>query len=306
MHSNSITPAVDPPLATTGASPASGHLPGPTEEEHDPPLVVIEPSRGWVGFNLRELWHYRDLLLVLTWREISIRYKQAVFGFLWAIIQPLMTMVVFTVFLGKLAKVPSDDIPYAVFSYLGLLPWTYFATALTRSSASLVAHGNLLSKVYFPRMLIPLSGTLSAFVDFVIGFGILIGLMAWYRIAPSWSVLLLIPLSVLTALAATGIGLWLAALNVQYRDVQHTIPFLVQLWMYATPIVYPASLVPERWRPIFALNPMTGIVEAYRAATLGRPLNWTSLGISTAVVLVATVFGAWRFRKLERTFADIV
>lgn len=267
---------------------------------------VIAPSRGWVRFDLRELWHYRDLLYFLTWREISVRYKQTVLGFAWAVLQPLLTMLVFTVFLGRLAKVPSDGIPYPVFSYLGLLPWMYFANALTRSSMSLVANQNLVSKVYFPRILIPLSGTLSALVDFLIAFGILAVLMAWYHIAPAPTALLLIPLSVLTALAATGVGMWLAALNVQYRDVQHAIPFLVQVWMYATPVVYPASLVPEKWRVLFALNPLAGIIEAYRSATLGRPIDWTILGVSAFVTVALTVFGAWRFRKMERVFADIV
>ena len=270
------------------------------------PMFVIKPTRGWMRFDLRELWHYRDLLYFLTWREISIRYKQTVLGFLWAILQPLLTMLVFTIFLGRFAKVPSDGIPYPVFSYLGLLPWTYFAAALTRSSGSLVANANLLSKVYFPRILIPLSGTLSALVDFAIAFLVLIGLMLWYGIAPSWSALLLVPLVLLTAIAATGAGMWLAALNVQYRDVQHAIPFLVQIWMYATPVVYPASIVPEQYRMLFAINPMTGIIEAYRASTLGRPIDFTLLGISCATTLLITAYSAWRFGRMERIFADIV
>jgi ABC-type polysaccharide/polyol phosphate export permease len=195
-----------------------------------PPVLVLEPTRGTGRLDFRELWHYRDLLYFLTWREISVRYKQTVLGFAWAVLQPLLTMLVFTVFLGRLAKIPSDGIPYPVFTYLGLLPWMYFANALTRSSMSLVSNASLVSKVYFPRVLIPLSGTLSALVDFLVAFAILGVLMAWYRIVPAPEALLLIPLSALTALAALGVGMWLAALNVQYRDVQHAIPFLVQVW----------------------------------------------------------------------------
>lgn len=270
------------------------------------PLFVIEPTRGFVAIDVRELWHYRDLLYFLTWREISIRYKQTVLGFMWAVIQPLLTMMVFTVFLGRLAKVPSDGIPYPVFSYLGLLPWTYFANAVTRSGISLVSNANLLSKVYFPRLLIPLSGTLSALVDFAVAFVILIVLMLIYSIPITASLLLVIPLTILTSVAATGVGMWLSALNVQYRDVQHAVPFLIQLWMFATPVVYPASEVPERWRLLFALNPMAGVIEAYRAAALDRPIDWQALGVSVGVILLVTAIGAWQFRKMERRFADIV
>lgn len=270
------------------------------------PLFVIEPTRGFVAIDVRELWHYRDLLYFLTWREISIRYKQTVLGFMWAIIQPLLTMIVFTVFLGRLAKVPSDGVPYPVFSYLGLLPWTYFANAVTRSGTSLVSNANLLSKVYFPRLLIPLSGTLSALVDFAVAFVILIVLMLIYSVPITASLLLVIPLTILTSVAATGVGMWLSALNVQYRDVQHAVPFLIQLWMFATPVVYPASVVPEKWRLLFALNPMAGVIEAYRAAALGRPVDWRTLGVSFAVVVVITAIGAWQFRRMERRFADIV
>ena len=272
----------------------------------DAPFLVIEPRRGFGALDLRELWHYRDLLYFLTWREISIRYKQTLLGFAWAIIQPLTAMVVFTVFLGKLAKVPSDGIPYPVFSYLGLLPWTYFANAVTRSGGSLVANANLLSKVYFPRVLIPLSGVLSAAVDFAIAFVVLLGLMLWYDITPAWSTLWLLPLTVLTALASFGVGTWLASLNVKYRDVQHAVPFLIQVWMYATPVVYPASIVPSRWRTLFALNPLAGIVEAYRAATLGRPLDWSTLGVSAGATLALAIGGTVAFRRMERQFADIV
>ena len=272
----------------------------------DAPLFVIEPTRGFVAINARELWHYRDLLYFLTWREISVRYKQTVLGFAWAVIQPVMTMVVFTVFLGKFAKVPSDGVPYPVFSYLGLLPWTYFATAVTRSGGSLVANANLLSKVYFPRLLIPISGTLSALVDFIVAFAVLIVLMLVYHLPITPSLIMVLPLTILAGVAATGVGMWLSALNVQYRDVQHTVPFLIQLWMFATPVVYPTSVVPARWRLLFAINPMAGIIDAFRAAALNRPTAWGSLGIACGVIVVVTVIGGWQFRSMERRFADIV
>jgi lipopolysaccharide transport system permease protein len=270
------------------------------------PLFVIQPTKGFVAIDVRELWHYRDLLYFLTWREISIRYKQTVLGFAWAIIQPLATTLVFTVFLGRLAKVPSDGIPYPVFAYLGLLPWTYFANAVTRSGTSLVTNSNLLSKVYFPRLLIPLSAVLSALVDFVIAFAILLLLMFMYSVPITASLFLTAPLMLLTALAALGVGMWLAALNVQYRDVQHAVPFLMQLWMFATPVVYPVSGIQGRWRLLLALNPLTGIIQAYRDAALNRPLDWDTLGVSLAIVVVATLFGTWQFRRMERRFADIV
>jgi lipopolysaccharide transport system permease protein len=272
----------------------------------DAPWVVIEPERGHRAADLRELWHYRDLLYFLTWRDISVRYKQTALGFLWAILQPFLSMVVFTVFLGRLAGVPSEGVPYPVFSYLGLLPWMYFAGAVTRSGGSVVGSASLLTRVYFPRVLVPLSATLSALVDFAISALVLGGLMAWYGLVPAATVVFLVPLAALTAIVATGIGMWLAALNVRYRDVQYAVPFLMQLWMFATPVVYPASLVPAAWRPLYALNPMTGIIEAYRAAALGLPCDWAGLGLSTLSGVGLAAIGAWTFRRTERTFADVV
>ena len=275
-------------------------------EDPKSPLFIIEPGRHALALDLAELWRYRDLLYFLTRRDIAVRYKQTVLGLLWAVLQPFLSMVVFTVFLGTLAGVPSDGIPYPVFSYLGLLPWTYFASALARSSGSLVASANLLTKVYFPRIILPLSGVLSALVDFAVAFVVLIFIMAWYGIPFGWSVLALVPLVALTALAALGAGLGLAALNVRYRDVQHAVPFFIQIWMYATPVVYPASLVPEKWRLVFALNPMTGIIESYRAATLGRPVDWQALAVAAGVIVLLSILGVWQFRRVERTFADVV
>lgn len=281
--------------------------PTPPAGSTSPPyLLVLEASRGAARIDLGELWHYRDLLYFLTRREISIRYKQTLLGLAWAVLQPLLSMVVFSLFLGRLAGIKSDDLPYPVFSYLGLLPWTYFANAMTRSSGSLVSNANLLSKVYFPRLLIPLSATLSALVDFGIAFLVLLGLMGWYRIPLSWSVLWLVPLTLITAFLATGIGMGLAALNVQYRDVQHAIPFMMQLWMFATPVVYPVDTVPERWRFLLDLNPMTGLIEAYRAAPLGEPIDLQSLAVSAAVGLGLVAIGVWRFRRMEKIFADVV
>jgi len=270
------------------------------------PWIVIDPTSSRPLVEVRELWHYRDLLYFLTWRDISVRYKQTVLGFLWAILQPFLTMVVFAIFLGRLAGMPSDGVPYPVFSYLGLLPWSYFSGAVTRAGTSVVGNAHLLTRVYFPRVLVPLSATLSALVDFAIASLVLGGLMAWYGIVPARTAVLLLPLAALTALAATGIGMWLAALNVRYRDVQYAIPFLMQLWMFATPVVYPTSLVPPGWQPLFALNPMTGIIEAYRAAVLGTALDWPSLGISTLSAAVLAALGAWQFHRMEQSFADQV
>ena len=269
-----------------------------------PPLVIdaARPARPSLG----ELWHYRDLLYFLTWRDLAVRYKQTVLGVLWAVLQPLLSMVVFSIFLGRLAGVPSDGIPYPVFAYLGLLPWTYFAGAVARGSASLVGNAQLLTRVYFPRVLMPLSATLSALADLLVAFSVLGGLMLWYRIPPSGGALLLVPLVALTAVAATGVGMGLAALNVRYRDVQHAVPFLLQLWMFATPVVYPASLVPGGWRWLFALNPMAGLIEAHRAAVTGRAVDWPALAVSAAAAGALLAAGAWIFHRTERTFADVV
>ncbi len=295
-------------VATAPRPPGVAEAPAPpsSEPHHDPHVVVIEARRGPRTLALDEIWAYRDLLYFLTRREIALRYKQTVLGVLWAVIQPISAMVIFTIFLGNLAKVPSDGIPYPVFTYLGLLPWLYFSGAVTRSAQSLVTNSTLLSKVYFPRVLIPLSATLSALADFVIAFVVLVVLMLIYGMTPAPSTVLLIPLVLLTALASLGAGMWLSAVNVKYRDVTHALPFLMQVWMYATPVVYPTSLVPDKWRLLVALNPLAGIIEAYRATTLGRPIDWPTLGVST----LATVFVLWmglrRFARMEREFADIV
>jgi lipopolysaccharide transport system permease protein len=276
-------------------------------QEDTLPVLVIRPSKGFLSLNLKDVWAYRELLYFLVWRDIKVRYKQTALGAAWAVIQPVMTMVVFSVFFGRLAKVPSDGIPYPVFAFAALLPWQLFAFALTESSNSLVGSQNLITKVYFPRLVIPLSSVLAGIVDFAIAFLILLGLMLYYGIRPTVNVVWL-PLFVLLALAtALSVGLWFSALNVKYRDVRYTIPFLTQLWMFATPVAYSSTLIPQRWRAWFGLNPMAGVVEAFRWALFGKSggpggLLW----VSVAAVLILLTGGLYYFRRTESTFADIV
>jgi len=272
-------------------------------------FIVYERKRGWAALDLRELWRYRDLLYFLTWRDILVRYKQAVFGVAWAILQPFLTMVVFTVVFNQIIGVKSPDpkLPYAVFSFAGLLPWNFFAGALGRSGVSLVGNSNLLTKVYFPRLVIPFSAVLGGLVDFGISFLVLIGLMAVYGIVPPWQVVLL-PLFVLLALAAAvAVSLWLSALNVLYRDVQYAIPFIVQLWMFVSPVIYPTTSIPAGpLRIAFALNPMTGVIAGFRWALLGQEFPGNYLLISTVVVVPLLVGGLFFFKRMERVFADVV
>ncbi len=271
------------------------------------PVAVIQPSKSWVSLNLHELWDYRELLYFLVWRDIKVRYKQTVLGASWAIIQPFMTMVVFSVFFGRLAGVPSDGIPYPVFAFAGLLPWYLFAHALTESGNSLVANQQLIKKVYIPHLLIPLSAVLGGLIDFVIGFVVLLALMVYFRITPTLAVVTL-PLFLLLALGtALAVGLWLSALNVQYRDVRHIIPFLSQFWLFATPIAYPSSLVPEQWRIWYGLNPMVGVVEGFRWALLGKTGGVGGSVIVSFVVVAVLLFGGFvYFQRAEKTFADVV
>ena len=271
------------------------------------PEIVIEPSKGWVSLKLGELWQYRELLFFLIWRDVKVRYKQAVLGIAWAIIQPLVTMVIFSVIFGQLAKLPSEGIPYPVFCYAALLPWQLFSGALTRCGTSLVGNANLLTKVYFPRLIIPLSATLSGLVDFAISFIVLLGLMLYYRMFPTWAVLWLPLLVIFTLVTALSVGLWLSALNVQYRDVQHIIPFVVQAWMFASPIVYSAELIPSGpWRFVYGLNPLTGVIQGFRWILLGTrpPHEW--MIVSAGVVAILIVTGLYYFRRMEKSFADVV
>jgi len=271
------------------------------------PVTIICPSRGWISLNLRELWKYRELLYFLTWRDIKVRYKQTVLGAAWAIIQPFFTMVVFSLFFGKLAKVPSDDIPYPIFSYAALVPWTFFANGLSQSSTSLVASANLIQKVYFPRLVVPISAVISGGVDFVLAFVVLLGMMFFYGVVPTWNVVWLPLLLLLALVTSLGVGLWLTAMNVQFRDVRYAVPFLVQAWMFATPIAYPSSLLDEPWRTLYGINPMAGVVEGFRWALLGTE---TAPGpiiiVSTLVAVGLLISGAYYFRRMEKTFADVV
>ena len=271
------------------------------------PVLVIQPSRVWFRLDLAALWQYRELLYFLVWRDLKVRYKQTAIGATWAILQPLMTMVIFTVIFGHFAKIPSDGLPYPIFAYTALLPWTYFASALSRSSSSVVAEAHLISKVYFPRAVLPLAGTVSGIIDFAVAFPLLLGMMIWYGIMPAWG-LLALPLFLLLALAtALAVGLWCSALNVRYRDVGYTIPFLTQCWMYASPVAYPLSLVPENWRFFYSLNPMTGVIEGFRWALLGKQgPDFVVMAVSTVVVALLLVGGLVFFKHMERTFVDVV
>jgi lipopolysaccharide transport system permease protein len=272
-----------------------------------PPVLVIRPSKGFLRLNLKDVWAYRELLYFLVWRDIKVRYKQTALGAAWAVIQPVMTMLVFSVFFGRLAKVPSDGIPYPVFAFAALLPWQLFAFSLAESSNSLVNSQNLITKVYFPRLVIPLASVLAGIVDFAIAFVVLIVLMLYYGLRPTTAVVWL-PLFVLLAIAtALSVGLWFSALNVKYRDVRYTIPFLAQFWMFATPVAYSSTLIPKPWRAWFGLNPMAGVVEGFRWALFGKSGGpGALLWVSVAAVLILLTGGLFYFRRTESTFADIV
>jgi len=284
---------------------AAAEGPPPADED----FVVYERRRGVAALNLRELWSYRELLYFLTWRDILVRYKQAVIGVAWAVLQPLLTMVVFTVVFNMVlgVKSPASDIPYAVFSYSGLLPWLFFAGALSRSGVSLVSNANLLTKVYFPRLVIPISAVLAGLVDFGVSFVVLLGLMAAYGIAPTWHIVFLPVFVVLAFVTALAVSLWLSALNVLYRDVQYVIPFLVQLWMFVSPVIYPIDKIPAGpLRVAFALNPMTGVIGGFRWALLGQQFPGGYVWISLAVVGVLFITGLFYFKRMESVFADVV
>jgi lipopolysaccharide transport system permease protein len=271
------------------------------------PVTIIQPSRGWVSLRLHELWEYRELLYFLTWREVKVRYKQTALGAAWAIIQPLFTMLVFSLFFGRLGKIPSDGIPYPLFSFTALVPWTFFSNALTQSSNSLVSSSNLISKVYFPRLTVPISAVLSGVVDFVISFVLLIGMLAFYHTIPPLRCVYLVPFFLLAFVTALGVGLWLSALNVEYRDVRYTVPFLAQFWMFATPIAYPSSMLHGAWRTVYGLNPMVGVVEGFRWALLGaNTAPGSIIMVSSFASILILVGGAFYFRRMEKTFADLV
>jgi lipopolysaccharide transport system permease protein len=273
----------------------------------DSPVIFVKPSKGWISLNLHELWEYRELLYYLTWRNIKVRYKQTVLGAAWAIIQPFFTMVVFSVFFGKLAKVPSDGLPYPLFAYAALVPWTFFANGLNQSSDSLVGNANLIKKVYFPRLVVPISSVISGLVDFVLAFIVLVGMMLVYGIFPTINIVWLPVLLLLTLVSALGVGLWLSAMNVQFRDVRYTVPFLTQFWLFATPIAYPSSLLSEPWRSLYGINPMVGVVEGFRWALLGTHTKpGPIIIVSSLMALALLVGGVFYFRRMEKTFADVI
>jgi lipopolysaccharide transport system permease protein len=282
-------------------------LPAVTHASVRSNTLRIEPTRGWVALRLGEVVAYRELLFFLVWRDLKVRYKQTILGVAWAVLQPLLTMLVFTLFFGRLARVPSDGVPYSLFAYTGLMPWTFFATGLAMASNSLVGSAHLITKVYFPRLTIPLATVLAGLVDLALTFPLLFGLMWYHGIAPTANIVWLPAFVALAFATALGVGLWLSALNVEFRDVRHVVPFLTQIWMFATPIAYPSSLLPEQWRALYALNPMVGVVEGFRWALLGtntRP--GPMIAVSALAALTLLVSGAFFFRRMERTFADVV
>jgi lipopolysaccharide transport system permease protein len=284
------------------AHPARGVKPKLPDE----PVATIQSGGAWSALDLRELWNYRELLYFLIWRDVKIRYKQTALGAAWAIIQPLFTMLIFTLIFSRVAGIRSDGMPYPIFAYAGLLPWTFFANAVTTSGNSVVGSAHLITKVYFPRVLIPAAAVGAGFVDFAVAFVMLLPLTFYYHVRLSLNILLLPIPTILTVLLALGIGMWLSALNVKYRDVRFAVPFMIQIWMFLSPIAYPSSVVPERWQLLYSLNPVAGIVEGFRSALLGQPFKWITLGISAAITLGLLIYSSFRFRKMEKSFADII
>ena len=268
--------------------------------------LVIEPSRGWVSLRLQEIWEFRELLYFLIWRDIKVRYKQTALGAAWAILQPVFTMVVFSLFFGRLAKIPSDGLPYPIFAYAALVPWNFFANGLVGAAESLVGNANLIKKVYFPRLIVPISAVLSGAVDFLLAFIVLIGMMAYFHVWPTIHLILLPAFFLLAFITSLGVGFWLSAMNVRYRDVRHTVSFLIQAWLFCTPIAYPSSLLPEPWRSLYGLNPMAGVVEGFRWALLGAPAPGAILWVSGLAAVLVFVIGAFYFRRMEKIFADTV
>jgi lipopolysaccharide transport system permease protein len=275
--------------------------------EENVQVTRIERSHGWVALQLKELWAYRELLYFLIWRDVKVRYKQTVLGVAWAIIQPVFTMIVFSLFFGRLGKIPSDGIPYPIFAYAALVPWTFFSHGLTQASNSLVGSANLIKKVYFPRLSVPIAAVTSGLIDFSVAFIVLVGMMLYYGIFPTLNVIWLPFLLLLTLATSLGVSLWLSALNVQFRDVRYVIPFVTQLWLFATPIAYPSSLLSEPWRTLYSINPMVGVVEGFRWALLGaKTAPGPMVIVSSLAALALLVGGAFYFRRLEKTFADVV
>jgi lipopolysaccharide transport system permease protein len=273
----------------------------------DLPHTRREASRGWAWPKLRELWEYRELLFFFAWRDIKVRYRQTVMGALWAIIQPFFTMVIFSLFFGRLANVPSDGVPYPIFSFTALVPWTFFANALAQASNSLVINANMVKKIYFPRLALPIATVLAGVVDFALAFIVLLGIMLYYGLVPTVNIIWLPFFTLLALVTSLGVSLWLAAMNVQFRDVHYTIPFLTQAWLFVTPIAYPSSLLPEPWRTVYGLNPMAGVVEGFRWALLGTDTApGRMIMVSALVAVILFVSGAFYFRRMEQSFADVL
>jgi lipopolysaccharide transport system permease protein len=273
----------------------------------DQPVVTIEPSKSWVALNLRDLWNYRELLYFLTWRDVKVRYKQTLLGAGWAILQPLLTMLIFTLLFGRLAGIKSEGIPYPLFAYGGLLVWIFFSNSVTNSGNSLVGSANLITKIYFPRMIIPAAAVAAGLVDLALAFVIQVVLMIYYGVRVTWAITMIPVLVILVTLLALGVGMWLSALNVKYRDVRYAIPFLVQLWMFVSPIIYPVNMLPAKWRWALTLNPLTGIIQNFRIALFGnQAFEWKSLGISVVITCFVLIYSAFSFRRMEKHFADIV
>jgi lipopolysaccharide transport system permease protein len=271
------------------------------------PTVLIQPSRGLFNLGLTAVWEFRELLYFLVWRDVKVRYKQTIIGGAWAILQPLLTMAIFTVIFGHFAKIPSDGLPYSIFTYTALLPWNYFSQAISRSASSLVGDSNLVRKVYFPRLVIPLAAVTAPLIDFLVSFLVLLVMMVWFDIALRWSMLAFPFFLLLAVMTALAVGLWLSPLNVRYRDIGHTIPFLTQFWLFASPVAYPLSLVPDKWRLLYGLNPMAGVIEGFRWALLGKEAPaFGVIAVSAVVVLVLLLSGIVFFKRMERTFADVV
>jgi lipopolysaccharide transport system permease protein len=271
----------------------------------DQPLVVVEAgARGFIDF--KHLWAYRDLLYFLIWRDVKVRYRQTLLGAAWAILQPLLTVAIFTFIFGFVAKIDSNGIPYPLFAYSALLPWTFFANALTQSGNSVVNSSHLITKVYFPRLIIPIASVCSGLVDLAVAFPVLFGLLLYYRLPLRLTILTLVPLVLLTTFLATAVGIWLSAMNVKYRDIKVVIPFLIQIWMYMSPIAYPITAIPAKWRMIYSLNPFVGIAEAYRASIFGGSFDWTALAVSLVLMIVILLVAVHQFRRMEREFADVV
>lgn len=281
-------------------------LPPVTYDFPEKPVVTIEPHSSWVPINLRDLWASRELLYFLMWRDIKVRYKQTVLGAAWAVIQPLVTMIIFTYFFGRLARVPTEGIPFPVFFYTGLLLWTFFSNGVMNGANSLIGNSNLITKVYFPRLIIPSAAVGAGLLDFAIASVLLIGLLMYYGFSTNLTYLMVLPLIVITTLLALGVGIWFSALNVKYRDVRHALPFVIQIWMFLSPIIYPSSLVPEEWRWLLALNPLTGLIESFRASLFGQELPWLTLGYSTVFTVLMLIYAAYTFRRMERAFAEFI